>query len=61
MENTTLTETQIEKRVENAVDRLDRHLMSNQITQEQYDRDIVAIDRWAQQQYDHLQNWHSSG
>ena len=56
MENITLTETQIEKRVQNAVDRLDRHLMSNQITQEQYDRDIVAIDRWAQQQYDHLQN-----
>jgi hypothetical protein len=51
-----LTETQIENRVESAIDRLDRHLLSNQITQEQYDRDIVSIDKWASQQYDHLKN-----
>lgn len=48
-----LTENQIEHRVEVAIDRLDRHLMSNQITQEQYDKDIVAIDKWASQQYEH--------
>lgn len=50
----TLTEEQIETRVERAIDRLDRHLLSNQITQEQYDRDIVSIDKWASQQYEHL-------
>jgi hypothetical protein len=49
-----LTEEQIEYRVERAIDRLDRHLLSNQITQEQYDRDIVAIDKWAAQQYQAL-------
>ena len=53
MEN-LLTESQIEMRVEWAIDRLDRHLLTNQITQEQYDRDIVAIDKWASQQYEHV-------
>jgi hypothetical protein len=51
-----LTENQIEIRVERAVDRLDRHLLTNKITQEQYDKDIVSIDKWASQQYEHLKN-----
>ena len=51
MENQVLTEDQIERKVELAIDRLDRHLLSNQITQEQYDRDMVSIDKWAEQQY----------
>jgi hypothetical protein len=46
-----LTEEQIERKVEIQIDRLDRHLLSNQITQEQYDRDIMALDTWATQQY----------
>ena len=53
MDFQALTEQQIERKVELAVDRLDRHLLSNQITQEQYDRDIVSIDKWAEQQYRH--------
>jgi hypothetical protein len=53
MDNQALTEQQIERRVESAIDRLDRHLLSNHITQEQYDRDIVSIDKWADQQYQH--------
>ena len=53
MENQALTEQQIERKVELAIDRLDRHLLSNQITQEQYDRDIGSIDKWAEQQYQH--------
>ena len=53
MNNQAFTEEQIERRVESAIDRLDRHLLSNQITQEQYDRDIVSIDKWAEQQYQH--------
>ena len=48
-----LTEDQIERKVESAIDRLDRHLLTNQINQEQYDRNIVAIDKWAEQQYQH--------
>jgi hypothetical protein len=53
MDFQALTEDQIERKVESAIDRLDRHLLSNQITQEQYDRDIVSIDKWAEQQYQH--------
>lgn len=52
----TLTENQIENRVERAINSLDKRLMSNQITQEQYDMDIVRIDTWANQQYEHLKN-----
>lgn len=48
-----LTEEQIERKVEIQINRLDRHLLSNQITQEQYDRDIMALDTWAAQQYEH--------
>jgi len=48
-----LTEDQIERKVSCAIDRLDRHLLTNQINQDQYDRDIVSIDKWAQQQYDY--------
>lgn len=51
-----LTENQIETRVEREIDRLDRHLLTNQITQEQYDKNIVSIDKWASQQYEHLKN-----
>jgi len=49
-----LNETQIERRVQSAIDRLDRHLIGNQISQEQYDQDIESLDRWAFQE---LQAW----
>jgi hypothetical protein len=52
-----LTEDQIERKVESAIDRLDRHLLTNQITQEQYDRDMLAIDKWAEQQYQHSKRY----
>ena len=51
MDHQALSEDQIERIVERTIDRLDRHLLSNQITQEQYDRDIVSLDRWASEQY----------
>jgi len=53
MQNLTLTESQIEYRVEMAINRLDRQFMSNQITQEQYDRDMLSLDKWAEQEYQH--------
>ena len=46
-----MTEEQIERIVERTIDRLDRHLLSNQITQDQYDRDIALADAWAREQY----------
>jgi len=53
MQNLALTESQIEYRVEMAINRLDRQFMSNQITQEQYDRDMLSLDKWAEQEYQH--------
>ena len=51
-----MTENEIERRVQVAIDGLDRHLLTNQINQEQYDRNIVAIDKWASQQYRELES-----
>ena len=46
-----LTEDQIERRAEAAIDRLDRQLMRHEITQEEYDREVSIVDSWAIQQY----------
>jgi hypothetical protein len=51
-----LSETEIETLAERAMDKLDKQLMSNQIDQAQYDREIVSLDKWAEQQYQHLKN-----
>jgi hypothetical protein len=51
-----LTEHEIEMFAERAMDRLDKQLLSNQIQQEQYDRDIVSLDKWAEQQYQHAKD-----
>ena len=48
-----MTEHEIKIRAERAMDRLDRQLLSNQIQQAQYDREIVSLDKWAEQQYQH--------
>ena len=48
-----LTEYEIEILAERAMDRLDKQLLSNQIQQAQYDREIVTLDKWAEQQYQH--------
>jgi hypothetical protein len=47
-----MDEYQIEVAVERATDRLDRRFMAGMIDQAEYDREIVALDRWAQQQFD---------
>jgi hypothetical protein len=51
-----MTESQIETQVEKAIDRLDRQLMRNEITQTDYDREVSIVDKWATQQLDHLSN-----
>lgn len=46
-----MTEDQIELKVEREMDKLDRKLMDGRITQEEYDREIYLLDKWAEQQY----------
>lgn len=48
-----LSESEIEIRVERKIDKLDRQLMAHKITQEEYDHEIVIVDKWASQQYEH--------
>jgi len=46
-----LTEAQIERKAESYMDRLDRLLMRNEITQQQYDRENKALSKWVKDQY----------
>jgi hypothetical protein len=46
-----LTEHMIERIVERKMDRLDEQFLSGKLTQKEYDREMVALDKWASQQY----------
>jgi hypothetical protein len=46
-----MTEAQIERKAESYMDRLDRQLMGNEITQTVYDREVKALDKWTKEQY----------
>jgi uncharacterized membrane protein len=46
-----MTENEIERAAERAIDRLDRQLMRGELTQEQYNREIGIVDSWTIQQY----------
>lgn len=50
-----LTEQQIENIVEKTMDALDKKLMSHKLTQSEYEQEIHILDKWAIQQYKHLQ------
>lgn len=51
MGDTTMTEDQIERRVESMVNRLDEQFMSSDMCQSEYDDEMRKIDQWATQQY----------
>jgi len=42
-----MTEEQIERRVEKMVDALDRQLISGALSQQDYDKAMRDLDRWA--------------
>lgn len=44
-------EAKIERVVELEYDRLDRRLMRNEITQDEYEEEARAIDEWAREMY----------
>jgi hypothetical protein len=47
-----MTTEQIERRVEKTTDRIDARFMNGELSQEQYDAEMKALDTWATQQYD---------
>ena len=46
-----INEDKIERAVERKMDILDDRLMNGQLTQQQYDREVRELDRWARKQY----------
>ena len=52
-----MTEDQIEREVERKMDRLDTQLMGGVISQSYYDEAVRVLDKWAQQQVDHVQGY----
>jgi len=53
----TLTETQIESIVERQIDKLDAKLMSGKLTQSEYDYEVMILDKWSSQQYEHSKDY----
>jgi hypothetical protein len=47
-----MTEAEIEREVERKMDSLDRLLLSGEISQEHYGREVRALDMWAAHQYE---------
>lgn len=51
-----MTEDQIERSVERAMNRLDRELGRGHITEEEYDKQVYELDIWAERQYSKIVN-----
>lgn len=54
--NQCLNEDQIERAVEREMNMLDRLLMSNAISQKQYDQEVKDLDHWAKEEYKYIRN-----
>jgi len=52
----TLTEKQIEDRVERIIDCLDRQLLTGKLSQQEYDHEVMIVDKWAMQQISHYRS-----
>jgi hypothetical protein len=46
-DTTILTEDEIERIVEKHIEALDRRLMNNDMTQQEYEEAVVIVDKWA--------------
>ncbi len=46
-DTTILTEEEIERIVEKHIEALDRRLMNNDMTQQEYEEAVVIVDKWA--------------
>jgi len=53
----TLNKTQIEDIVEREIDKLDKKFMSGKLTQSEYDHEIMILDKWSSQQYEHSKDY----
>lgn len=51
---TTLTEEQIERRVEYATDRIDKKYMQGELSHDEYQAALKAMDKWSESEYDRI-------
>lgn len=49
-EESRLSEEQIESIVEKRINKLDKKLMQGHITQQEYDHEVMILDKWSSQQ-----------
>jgi uncharacterized membrane protein len=51
-----LTEEQIERSCERAMNMLNEQLMNGSMSQEQYNIEVIALDDWAEEEYKKIKN-----
>lgn len=49
------TEEAIERIVERTMNQLDKLLLTNQLSQEEYDEEVRELDRWARDTYQNME------
>ena len=51
-------EAELEYMVEKMIDALDRRLLNDELTEEEYDREIARVDSWASRKYEEMDRNH---
>jgi len=51
-------EAELEYMVEKMIDALDRRLLNDELTEEEYDREVNRIDTWASRKYEEMDRNH---
>lgn len=49
------TEEAIERIVERSMTILDKQLLTNSISQDEYDEEVAELDAWAREQYENME------
>lgn len=49
------SEEAIERIVERSMNILDKQLLTNQLTQDQYEEEVSELDAWAREQYENME------
>lgn len=49
-----MTEDHIERIVERTMNQLDKLLLTNEMTQDEYDQEVRELDQWAREMYRNL-------
>lgn len=53
-ENQPVTEDHLERIVQRTMNQLDKLLLTNEMTQDEYDQEVRELDQWAREMYRNL-------